>query len=98
MEYIELKELEWQDGIPWAWSKLEPAQICASPIRDPSIEGDYRDVDDCWCPGRELNPHSRCREEDFKCPRLTTLDHYNRVFGMVYSTSDKAGQTAVRLV
>ena len=19
-----------------------------------------------WCPGRELNPHSRCREEDFK--------------------------------
>ena len=19
-----------------------------------------------WCPGRELNPHSRCRESDFK--------------------------------
>src|SRR5580693_6431391 len=30
--------------------------------RIPSCEGCFV----CWCPGWELNPHSRCREKDFK--------------------------------
>src|SRR5207302_1580143 len=23
-------------------------------------------ISHCWCPGRDLNPHSRCRKTDFK--------------------------------
>src|SRR5262245_26482116 len=37
----------------------------------------------CWCPGRDLNPHSPCGEKDFKS--FASADFATRAYG-IYCT------------
>ena len=52
-----------EEGKPPSSSRRVALRVLDPPFRDQDLHGSrYRG----WCPGRELNPHSRFREEDFK--------------------------------